>query len=77
METEEVCCGKLFYAEVIKNVVVLECCTCGKRWQAQSKGGFVPFRKDDRAGGSVRRGSRSVSSFIGDVTPKNFDSMNS
>jgi hypothetical protein len=75
MESEEVCCGKLFYAEVIKNVVVLECCTCGKRWQAQSKGGFVPFRTDG-GGASVRTIGKSVSSFIGDVTPRYLDSMN-
>ena len=63
MDTNELCCGKLFYAELVDDVMVLECCTCGKHWQAQSKGGFIPLDKGDGIGSSVGRGGQSAASF--------------
>ena len=53
MDPNELCCGKLFYAELVDDVMVLECCMCGKRWQAASKGAFVPLEKCDGTGSSV------------------------
>ncbi len=43
METKNLCCGRLFYAEIVDGRIVLECCTCGKLWETTSEGGLVPL----------------------------------
>ena len=64
MDPKDVCCGQLFYAELIKNVVVLECCRCGRRWRAESKHGLVPFGDEDSEAASCY-GNESVRSVSG------------
>ena len=43
------CCGKLFYAEVIKDTVVLECCGCAKLWRLHPDGTLVALSRRDKA----------------------------
>jgi hypothetical protein len=65
MDAEGVCCGQLFYAELVKNIVVLECCRCGRRWRAESQRGLVPFGDEDSEGVPNWHGDESVPSLSG------------
>ena len=55
METKNLCCGRLFYAEIVEGRIVLECCTCGKLWETNSEGGLVPLVEQDPAEAAVDR----------------------
>ncbi len=43
------CCGKLFFAEMISGLVVLECCTCGKLWRKHVDGSLVALERRDKS----------------------------
>ena len=36
--SREVCCGRLFYAEIVSGITVLECCQCGSFWRMAPDG---------------------------------------
>lgn len=55
METENLCCGRLFFAEIVEGRVVLECCTCGTLWETTSEGGLAPLVQQESAGAAVDR----------------------
>ena len=61
----EICCGKLFYAEVVSGITVLECCDCGSFWRTEPGHGLIALarhqnsqglagRRLEPAGGSVK-----------------------
>lgn len=44
------CCNKLFYAEVSriqKEVLLLQCCFCGRLWYRQPDGNLIPSLEDE------------------------------
>ena len=49
MESNDLCCGRLFFAEIVDGRVVLECCTCGKLWETTSQGGLAPLVQEEAA----------------------------
>ena len=61
METKNLCCGRLFYAEIVEGRIVLEGCTCGKLWETNSEGGLVPLVQQDPAATAVGRSFAAAS----------------
>ena len=60
MESNDVCCGKLFFAEIVEGKVVLECCTCGRVWPIGEDGRLATSARVDMIKASTDgRGSTS------------------
>lgn len=47
VEPRDVCCGRLFYAEVVDGNVILQCCVCGKLWGTEPGGRLAPIAPAD------------------------------